>query len=139
MQNFHYSNNSNSKMSNLEIPIEVLPPRDSYRFWPESSYSFHGSGKKLVRHIFENQKLSDFENEKLSRLEAEIKNGKIEGFVVPIEWSRNHLLRFCYGTGWKTRNSVKALVSYLKWKYEKIPKGWQCLYMRVHSIIVRFK
>ena len=122
----------------IPIPASILPPRDSYRFWPPSSYCFHGSGKKLVRHIFEQQVLSSFENEKLCRLESEIKEGKIEGYSIPADWSRNHLLRFCYGTGWKTRNSVKALVAYLKWYYERIPLGWQSLYPKVYSILVNF-
>ena len=72
-------------MSNLKIPVPfcVKVPREAYRYWPDPSYIQHGSGKKLLRHIFEFQKLTDFENEKLSRLEAEIKEGKIENKEIP--------------------------------------------------------
>lgn len=125
-------------MSNIEIPVppSVLPPREAYRFWPPSNYIFHGTGKKLVRHIFEFQNLSEFEKEKLSRLENKIKQGKVENFQIPATWSRNHLLRYCYGTNWKTRNSVKALTTYLKWNAEKIPTGYKLLYPKVKDFLV---
>jgi hypothetical protein len=120
----------------IPVPFSINPPRLAYRFWPESRYIFTGTGSKMLRHVFEFQLLSDFENTKLARLENEIKNGEIEGFEVPKQWSRNHLLRFCYGTSWKTRNAVKALVSHLKWRIEKMPKGYKFLYPKVQNLLV---
>ena len=125
-------------MSKIPIPQNIKIPQEAYRYWPEENYIVSGSGKKLLRHIFELQTLTSFENEKLSRLEDHIKNNKIEGFEIPKTWSRNHLLRFCYGTNWKTRNAVKVLVSHLKWKQEKMPLGYQVLYPKALSLLVFF-
>lgn len=126
-------------MSILKIPVptSVNVPPEAYKYFPEPTYQVSGTGKKLLRHIFEHQKLTDFENEKLQRLEAHIKNGKIEGFSIPSDWSRNHLLRFCYGTSWKTRNAVKVLVSYLKWRQEKMQLGSEVLYPKVLGLLVK--
>lgn len=120
----------------IPIPGHVKVPQEAYKYWPEDEYIVHGKGKKLQRHIFEHQVLTEFENEKLSRLEAEIKDGFIENIEIPKDWSRNHLLRFCYGTGWKTRLAVKALVRYLKWRENKIPRGYQELYPRIYTLLV---
>ena len=125
-------------MANLKIPVpnSVKVPREAFKFWPDAKFIVHGSGKKLLRHIFEFQILTEFENEKLSRLEENIKDGKIEGLELPKTWSRNHLLRFCYGTGWKTRNAVKAVVSYLRWRQERMQVGFEVLYPSVIGLLV---
>jgi hypothetical protein len=123
-------------MIHIPVPLSVSVPRDAYRYWPQNEDVCSGTGKKSVRYIFEYQKLTNFENEKLSRLLKEIINGMIEGLKVPDDWSKNHLLRFCYGTGWKTRNSVKALKAYLEWRYGTIPSGYQCLYPKITNLLV---
>ena len=126
-------------MSSMRIPIpeNIKVPREAYTFWPEESYILRGSGKKINRFIFEFQNLNPLENEKVTRLEEQIKDGKIEGWEVPKDWSRNNLLRFCYGTNWKTRNAVKELVNHLKWRAEKLPLGYQVLYPKALSLLVR--
>jgi hypothetical protein len=125
-------------MSSIPVPKSIQIPREAYRYWPEGEDLLKGSGKKIVRFIFENQKISEFEKVKLDRLLNEIKNGKIEGLEVPKTWSQNHILRFCYGTGWKTRSSVKSLTSHLQWRRSAIPQGFRVLYPKIFELLVVF-
>jgi hypothetical protein len=123
----------------IPIPRSVLVPRDAYRYWPTGDDAVRGSGKKLVRFIFEYQTLSEFEKTKLERLLKEIKNGKIEGLEVPKEWSQNHLLRFCYGTDWKTRKAAQVLITHLQWRKALLSAGYSVLYPRVFDLLVGFR
>lgn len=77
------------------VPEHIKVPREGYRFWPTKDQIIYGSGKKLNRLIFERQVLTEFENDKLKRLEQVIEEEKIR---IPDDWTRNHILRFCYGT-----------------------------------------
>lgn len=125
-------------MSTVPVPKSILVPREAYRYWPVGEDVVRGSNKKIVRFIFENQILTDFEKTKLDRLLQEIKNNKIEGQEVPKSWSNNHILRFCYGTGWKTRASSKSLVAHLQWRKEILPQGFKVLYPKVLKLLVRY-
>ena len=125
-------------MSSVPVPKSIQVPREAYRYWPTGEDVVRGSAKKTVRFIFENQIISDFEKKKLDRLLQEIKNGKIEGVEIPKSWSNNHILRFCYGTGWKTRASSKSLVTHLQWRKSVLPQGFRVLYPKVLKLLVRF-
>ena len=121
----------------VPTPKSILVPRDAYRFWPSGDDLIKGSGKKSVRFVFEFQTLTEFEKTKLARLLKEIKDGKIEGYEIPKYWTENHLLRFCYGTGWKTRNAIKALTAHLQWRKTTLPNGYYSLYSKVFSLLVK--
>lgn len=90
----------------------------------------------MQRFVFTNQKFSEFEQEKLSRLELELQKLNINPYEKHPNWSRPDLLRFCYGTGWKTRNAVKVLVNYLKWYDSVMPKGYLSLYPKAENLLV---
>lgn len=120
----------------LPLPNQVGVPREAYRYWPTPEEISKGIGKKSVRFIFEDQILTDFEKDKLSRLKKEIINNFIQGLAIPKEWSENHLLRFCYGTGWKTRNAVKTLISHLQWRNSVLSNGYISIYPKVLSLLV---
>ena len=125
-------------MSSIPVPRSIQVPRDAYRYWPSPEDVVKGSGKKMVRFIFENQIITEFEKVKLERLLKEIRNGKIEGHEVPKTWSQNHILRFCYGTGWKTRSSIKSLTTHLQWRRSTLPQGYRVLYPKIFSMLVNF-
>lgn len=120
------------------VPDCILVPPDAYSYEPSPYIVFHGKGKKMQRFVFANQKFSEFEQEKLARLELELQKLNINPYEKHPNWSRPDLLRFCYGTGWKTRNAVKVLVSYLKWYDTIMPNGYLSLYPKVEKIMVSF-
>ena len=120
------------------IPESILVPQEAYTYEPDPHIVFHGKGKKAQRFVFTNQKFSDFENDKLSRLEAELQKMKLNPYQNHPNWERSDLLRFCYGTGWKTRVAVKVLVNYMKWYDSIMPSGYLSLYPKVLKMLVRF-
>jgi hypothetical protein len=123
-------------MSELIIPANVTPPPEAHNFQPTPRMIMSGTGKNAQRYIFHSQELTPFENEKLSRLEAELKKDKINPFELHPNWTRNDLLRFCYGTGWKTRNSKETLLKYLKWHKGIMPNGYLGLYSKSLRLLV---
>ena len=118
------------------IPESILVPHEAYTYDPDPHIVFHGKGKKAQRFVFTNQKFSDFENDKLSRLEAELQKMKVNPYQNHPNWARSDLLRFCYGTGWKTRVAVKVLVNYMKWYASIMPNGYRSLYPKVLQMLV---
>jgi hypothetical protein len=118
---------------NIRVPTEV----ENYE--PNSHIVFHGKGKKVQRFVFANQKISDFENDKLTRLELELSKLNINPYKFHPHWSREDLLRFCYGTGWKTRVAVKVLTNFLKWYELVLPNGYIHLYPKVEKLLVKYK
>jgi hypothetical protein len=123
-------------MSDIFYPSCILLPREAYRYWPTPDVIYRGQGKKSVRFIYENQILTDFEQKKLDKLIKEISKSNLGGMKIPPEWSKNHLLRFCYGGKWKTKNSLKGLISHLQWRQNFIPGGYRVLYPKVLSLLV---
>ena len=121
----------------VNIPGRIRVPAETENYEPNQHIVFHGKGKKAQRFIFTNQKLSDFENEKLHRLEMELEKLKINPYEKHPNWTRSDLLRFCYGTGWKTRVALKAFLSYLKWYNTLMPNGYISLIPRVDKLIVK--
>jgi hypothetical protein len=121
------------------VPKSISVPEEAFNYEPAPHIVFHGKGKKAQRFVFTNQKFSDFENDKLSRLEAELQKLKINPFQSHPNWTRSDLLRFCYGTGWKTRVALKVLTSNLKWYETTMPNGYRSLYPKVQHILVVFK
>ena len=124
-------------MSNPLIPEYVKVPKEALVYKPPPNIVFFGKGKSAQRFIFRDQELTPFENEKLSRLELELAKAKVNPFILHPTWNRNDVLRFCYGTGWKTRVAKEALCKYLKWKQTIMPSGYLTLYPRVSKILVR--
>lgn len=116
------------------IPESVKVPRESHKFMPKNELIYTGEGKKIQRHVFKDAKLTDFENKKLIRLEEEVKKLSLE---IPENWDRNELLRFCYGTGWKTRKAIKGLIDHLKWRKTTFPKGYIFLYPEITDLMVK--
>jgi hypothetical protein len=121
------------------IPENVKVPQEALKYIPAQHIVFFGKGKSAQRFIFRNQELTAFENEKLTRLEQMIEKEKINPFLLHPNWNRNDILRFCYGTGWKTRVAKEALLKYLKWKQSIMPQGYLSLYPRVSKILVKSK
>jgi len=118
--------------ANVRVPVEA------YSFIPSEYQIFHGKGKSAQRFIFRDQIFSDFENEKLLRLEAEIQKLQINPFKYNPSWTRNELLRFCYGTGWKTRVAKEVFLKYLKFNETIKPNGYVSLFPRVQKILVNY-
>lgn len=125
-------------MSLKFIPENVKAPAESLNFIPPPNIVFFGKGKSAQRFIFRDQELSEFENEKLSRLEIELKNSKIDIYKLHPSWDRKDVLRFCYGTGWKTRVAKEVVVKYIKWRQSTMPGGYLSLYPKVSKILVSF-
>jgi hypothetical protein len=124
----------------MEASLEnhfASPPKEAFGFVPNEKIIFFGTGKARQRFIFSQQCLTEFENEKLRRLENEIQLLQINPFEYHPKWTRNDLLRFCYGTGWKTRVARDVLCKYLKWHRDIMPSGYMSLYPRVHHLFVR--
>jgi hypothetical protein len=121
----------------MQVPDSIKVPAEAFDFSPGPSLIFYGKGKKQQRFIFTNQVLSEFENEKLHRLELELQKLKINPYTTHPEWTRNDLLRYCYGTGWKTRVAVKTLVNYLKWREMTTPSGYLSLFPKVEKLMVK--
>ena len=125
-------------MSDIHIPYPncILIPREAYRYWPAPEVAFRENGKKSVRFIFENQVFSPFESEKLRHLLAEIEKSHSKGLKIPKNWSKNSILRYCYGGSWKTDKSLKGFLAHLSWIENNIPGGYKTLYPKVFSLLV---
>lgn len=123
--------------SNL-IPSYVAVPASAQNLVPEPRLIFSGKGKGIQRFLFTGQVLSGFEDEKLKRLEIELKLSNIDPYKLHPNWTRNDILRFCYGTGWKTRVAKEVILKYLKWHETTMPNGYLSLFPRVSELFVKF-
>lgn len=123
-------------MSHDLIPVHVRVPPAAYYYEPAPFIIFHGKGKNAQRFIFRDQKLSEFENEKLTRLEAELVKFKIDPYALHPNWTRNDVLRFCYGTGWKTRVAREGLAKYIAWHRTLMPNGYLSLFPKIEHLLV---
>ena len=112
-------------------PKCIAPPREAYRFWTHPSYALMGKNKKIVRFIFFKQEFTPLEQEKLTRLEAEV----AKGIEIPMEIKHEDMLRFCYGTDWKTHKAVKVLKSFLEFR-KTIPLDYKLLLPKVYHFLV---
>lgn len=126
-------------MSDEIIPSHVRVPPEAYAYTPAPYIIFHGKGKNVQRFIFTDQELTEFENEKLTRLEAELEKLKINPYLRHPTWKRNDILRFCYGTGWKTRVSKDVIIKFLKWEESIMPNGYISLFPRSIKLLVKTK
>ena len=118
------------------VPRNVSVPPEAYNYEPSPYLIFHGKGKNAQRFIFTNQNLTEFENEKLNRLILELEKSNINPYVLHPKWTRVDILRFCYGTGWKTRVAKEVLQKYLKWHQTLMPNGYLPLFPRVEHLLV---
>jgi hypothetical protein len=124
-------------LMDITLVLEYIrPPREAYGFTPNEKIIFFGTGKARQRFIFTGQTFTDFENEKLRRLENEMQLLKTNPLKMHPKWTRNDLLRFCYGTGWKTRVARDVLCKYLEWHQNTMPNGCMSLFPRVRPLFV---
>lgn len=121
------------------IPSYIAVPKEAQYLVPEPKLIFSGKGKSIQRFLFTGQVFSEFEDEKLKRLEMELQKSKIDPYRLHPNWTRNDLLRFCYGTGWKTRVAKEVICKYLNWFETTMPNGYLMLYPRVSELFVNFK
>jgi hypothetical protein len=96
----------------------ISPPPEAYHYWPSGDYIIKGLQKRAQRFIFYHQSWTPFENTKLDRLKAALSEQKI---ALPPAWDDTVLLRLMYGTGWKTRKSVEAVLKHLDWISQSPP------------------
>ena len=96
----------------------ISPPPEAYRYWPTGDYIIKGADKRTQRFIFYQQSWTPFEHTKLLRLKTALQDKQIG---VPTEWDDATLLRLMYGTGWKTRKSVEAVLKHLTWLSQAPP------------------
>lgn len=92
--------------------LPISPPLEAYRYWPSGDYILKGLQKRAQRFIFYHQSWTSFETTKLNRLKASLSERQI---TLPPTWDDCTLLRLMYGTGWKTRKSVEAVLKHLDW------------------------
>ena len=123
-------------MDEDRVPRNVGVPPEAYNYEPSPYIVFHGKGKNAQRFIFTNQKLTDFENEKLNRLLIELEKANINPYAVNPKWTRVDILRFCYGTSWKTRVAKEVVQKYLKWHETLMPNGYLALLPKVEHLLV---
>lgn len=121
----------------MEVPDCIRVPREIEFYHPTQHIIFHGKGKKAQRFVFTNQEFLDFELEKLHRLELEMAKFKINPFERHPNWTRSDILRFCYGTGWKTRVALKVLTNYMRWYDNLMPNGYLALFPRIEKLKVK--
>jgi len=95
--------------------LPISPPLEAYRYWPSGDYILKGLQKRAQRFIFYHQSWTSFETTKLERLKAALSERKI---ALPPVWDDSTLLRLMYGTGWKTRKSVEAVLKHLDWIHQ---------------------
>ena len=115
------------------VPDCVKVPKAAYKYSPPQEIVMFGKGKKAERFIYVNQNLLPKEKQKLSELENEIRKGSLEG--IPEGWSREELLRYCYGTNWKTPKILKNLKESLEWRKSFLGRDYKALLPRVLPIL----
>lgn len=111
--------------SEISIPHNIKPPREAYRYLPPKDQVLRGTGKNLQRYIFKGQIFNSLEEKKLKRLEALISAGKLKPYKIPKSWDRSDLLKFVYGTNWKTQKAFKNLLEHLKWISNFLPDDYK--------------
>ena len=112
---------------------QCKPPSSINSYSPPDDVLYHGSGKKQQRNIFKCQKFNQRELEKLRRLKEMIKKQKL---TISDEWDDGELLKFVYGSGFKTKSAFKALKSCLQSREEVLTKDFLLLYGKIFEILV---
>jgi hypothetical protein len=121
--------------SEVSIPSGVKPPKGAYRYLPPPDQVLQGHGKNLQRFIFKGQTFTALEEKKLKRLEALIAAGKLKPYKLPETWDRSDLLKFIYGTSWKTAKALRNLQEHLKWRASCLPSDYRMLYLDVKHVL----
>lgn len=121
--------------SEVSIPDSIKPPKQAFRYLPPKDQVLHGTGKNIQRYIFKAQTFTNLEEKKLKRLEALISAGKLKPYKIPETWDRSDLLKFTYGTSWKTQKALRNLFEHLKWISNFLPVDYKMLYSEVIHIL----
>lgn len=58
-----------------------------------------------------------------------------QGVELPSDWDDNLLLRQVYGTNWKTRNAVAAVLKHLEWRKTAMPPDYKILFPTVLPLL----
>ena len=103
-------------------------PREAYSYWPSGDSSLIERKNYVERLVFYRQNFKDWEISALAQLDKLIKNESINHSFDSCE-----KLRFLYGTGWKTAQTVKVLEDHLKWTQEW--PSYKLLYPLVSDIL----
>jgi hypothetical protein len=117
-------------IENSEVPPEIE------NYFPPTDVLYHVKGKHPQRNIFKLQEFTSVEVEKIRRLKEEIKKEKLK---IPDEWDESELLKFVYGSNFKTRNAFKALKSCLDSRSEVFPQDYLLIYPKIYEILVKNK
>lgn len=112
---------------------KVRVPESILHFSAPPEVLFHGQGKKSQRNIFKHQTYDSREIEKLRRLKEMISKQKLR---IPSDWDDSELLKFVYGSGFKTRQSFKDLKSCLESRFEVFPEDLRLIYPKILEILV---
>jgi hypothetical protein len=118
----------------LEIVIQSCePPKAIKSFTPTHDVLFHGTGKKQQRNIFYHQHFSAREVEKLRRLKEMILKQKLK---IPEDFNDCELLKFVYGSNFKTKSAFKAVKACLDSRKEVLTDNFLLLYKNIVEILV---
>ena len=109
------------------------PPASINSYSPPDDVIYYGSGKKQQRNIYKCQKFNPRELEKLRRLKEMIKKQKLK---ISDEWDDGELLKFVYGSGFKTKSAFKSLKSCLQSRQEVLTNDFLLLYGKIIEILV---
>ena len=121
-------------ITNLDvIREECKVPMGILQYDPSQEVLFYTKGKTPQRNIFKCQTFSDREIEKIRRLKIEIKKSKI---IVPRYWDDTDLLKFVYGSNFKTKGALKGLKSCLSTYAEVFPQDYLLIYPKIFEILV---
>ena len=111
------------------------PPSEIKNFEPPYEILFFTKGKVPHRNIFYFQKFNERELEKLKRLKEEIAKNKFE---IPPEWGDSELLKYVYGSGFKTKKAFNDIKSSLNSRSEYIEPNLLSVSDKIIEVLVLF-
>ena len=111
------------------------PPPEVQFYFPPADVIFHTKGKLPQRNIFQFQPFSPRELEKIKRLKLEILKSKLK---LPPNYDDSELLKFIYGSGFKTKKALNALKSNLQSRSETFPSDFLLIYPKIFKILVTY-
>ena len=77
----------------MEVPEWVIPPYESFRYWPTPELMLVGKNEKCVRFIFYNTQFSAFENRMIDKFAEKLKKERID---LPEYMKKEELLRMLH-------------------------------------------
>lgn len=120
-------------ISIVDVKKICKPPSDIKKFEPPHEVVFFTKGKTPHRNIFYFQKFSERELEKLKRLKEEIAKNK---FNLPSHWDDSELLKYVYGSNFKTKKAFNDIKSSLGSRSEFIEPNLLSVNAKIINILV---